>query len=104
MMWRDVIHLMTPGAKTRDAYGAEIDDEPTLREVMANRKSVRQTEFYQAHAVGIKPEIVFEIQAIEYEQEQTLLHEGTTYHVVRTYSKNGETIELVCSRTSLEGS
>ncbi|MFB9330097.1 phage head closure protein [Paenibacillus aurantiacus] len=103
MMWRDVVYLLTPGTKTRDQYGAEVVGEPVQREVMANRKSVRQTEFYQAHAVGIRPEIVFEVQAIEYQQEQTLIHEGTTYHIVRTYSKSGEKLELVCSRTSLEG-
>lgn len=101
MMWRDVLSLI-PTIEGRDSYGEEVGVDGEPREVFANRKSVRQTEFYQALAAGLKPEIVFEIREQEYEGEKKARHEGTDYHVIRTYSRNGEVLELVCSRFPME--
>jgi head-tail adaptor len=102
MLWRDVVGLIAV-TKSRDAYGEETDADSDPREVIANKKSVRQTEFYQAAAVGIKPEIVFEVQSIEYRDEPKLVNEGTVYQIIRTFSKNGERLELICSRFPMEG-
>ncbi|WEK53323.1 MAG: phage head-tail adapter protein [Candidatus Cohnella colombiensis] len=102
MLWRDVVGLIAVKQK-QDTYGsmADIDSDP--REVLANKKSVRQSEFYQAAAVGIKPEIVFEVQSIEYNDEPKLKHNEIIYYIIRTFSKNDEKIELICSRYPLKG-
>ncbi|MBD0381288.1 phage head closure protein [Paenibacillus sedimenti] len=102
MMWRDVIYLLT-ATKTKNGYGEEVEGDPVRREVFANKKSVRQSEFYQALAVGMKPELVFEIQAIEYKGELKADFEGTVYHIIRTFSNNGETLELILSRFPMGG-
>lgn len=102
MMWRDVIYLV-PVTKVKNSFGGEDDVDGKPREVVANQKSVKQSEFYAAHAVGLRPEIVFEIMKIDYNKEPKLTHEGNTYHVIRTYSKNGERIELTCSSYPMEG-
>ncbi|WP_036718254.1 phage head closure protein [Paenibacillus harenae] len=91
---------MIPG---RDEYGAETEVDGPVREVMANEKSVKGAEFYQAHAVGIRPEIVFEIRKAEYQGEPRVKYEGATYYVIRTYSRSGELLELTCSRYPMEG-
>lgn len=97
MNWRSVIGLIavTP---SQGEYGAGEGVDGAPRDVMANEKSIKGAEFYQAHAVGIRPEVVFEIRRAEYQGEPKLVHEGTTYYVIRTYSKSGEFLELTCSR------
>lgn len=95
MLYRDVIMLLgiTMGEN-------EIGDPikiPTSRQVFANKKSIRQSEFYQAAATGLKPEVMFEIRSGEYEGEQRLEHDGREYNIIRTYDK-GELLEIVCQR------
>jgi len=95
MMWRDVIQLV--GITEADDGGGGIIETETRREVFANRRSIRQSEFYQAHAAGLKPEMMFEIRLIDYADEEWLVENGKKRRIMRTYSKNGEIIELVCS-------
>jgi phage head-tail adaptor, putative, SPP1 family len=101
MIWRDTIFLI-PVTEGRNSYGevVEVDGDP--REVFANKKSVRQSEFYQAVAAGLKPEIVFEVRDQEYQDEKKARYGETDYHIIRTFSRNGEIIELVCSRYPME--
>lgn len=65
------------------------------RMTYANKKSIRQSEFYQAQATGLSPELAFEVRSMEYENEQLLKYDKTTYRVMRTYNK-GEHTELIC--------
>ncbi|RUS47562.1 phage head closure protein [Cohnella sp. AR92] len=102
MMWRDVISLI-PTLEGRDSYGDETETDGDPREVFANKKSVRQSEFYQALAAGLKPEIVFEVREQEYQDEKKARYGETDYHIIRTFSRNGEILELVCSRYPMEG-
>ncbi|GBF73214.1 phage head-tail adaptor [Paenibacillus sp. 598K] len=97
MMWRDVVGLVAV-VKERGPYNSLRDVDAPARDVYANKKSARQSEFYQALAVGMKPEIMFEILAEEYREEPKLIYEGTTYYIIRNFSKSGEKLELVCSR------
>jgi SPP1 family predicted phage head-tail adaptor len=94
-MWRDVINLVAV-TNGENVMGDPIETE-TSRQVFANKKSIRQTEFYQAASTGLKPEIMFEIRSIEYFDEPKLEYENKTYTIIRTYSKNGEILELICS-------
>lgn len=91
-MWRDVIML---GQQTEAVVNYEVTKSWIWHEVYANKKSVRQSEAYQAAAVGLKPELMFEIRSIDYEQEERIDYNGKLYEISRVYDR-GEITELVC--------
>jgi len=95
MLFRDVIDLVGV-TETPDGSGGIVETE-TIRQVFADKKSIRQAEFYQAAAAGLRPEIMFIIRSVDYQDERSLSHEGKKYNVIRTYDKNGEMVELICS-------
>jgi len=97
MLWRDVVDLITT-VQTQNSLGEYVDGTPSKRTVFANKKSIRQSEFYQAHAQGIRPEVMFEVRVIDYADETRLEYDSKVYYIVRTYSKNDEIVELICSR------
>lgn len=96
MRWEDVIKLISI-AYTQNGLG-DMTETKTERQVYANVSSIKRAEFYQAQAVGLKPEVVFEIRLIDYEGEKKLSYEAEEYNVIRTYSKDGEILELICNR------
>ncbi|WP_424766304.1 phage head closure protein [Paenibacillus sp. sgz302251] len=102
MMWRSSVGLIAV-TKVQNQYKEleDVDGEP--REVMCNKKSVGSREVYQAAAVGMKPEFIIELMSAEYQDEPKLLDNGIVYHVIRTYSKSGEKVELTCSRYPMGG-
>ncbi len=118
MRWSDQIELI-PDSTEQDEYGDVLQDEygepippedeggestPYVPKIIfANEVSVRQSEFYQAHAVGLKPERVFEVWCVEYEGEKRAKVGGVIYHIMRTYTKDGEKMELILSRYPMEG-
>jgi len=95
MMWRDTVKLL------KIVYDYNEYNEPietyVEREVFANKKSVRQSEFYQALAAGMKAEIMFEVRSADYGGELRLKYGDKVYDVTRTYERNGEIVELVCA-------
>lgn len=89
--------------KTVNAYG-DIEIAETERNVFAELKSIGQSEFYQAQAVGLKPEIKFVLpDYLEYRDEKKLKFKDFNeeaeqeYTVLRTYRANNQ-LELVCKR------
>lgn len=96
MFFRDVLDLIQI-TQSSDGGGGFTETESS-RQVFANRKSIRQNEFYQAQIAGLKPEIMFEVRAEEYQDEPKISYAGKAYQIIRTFSKNGEILELVCSR------
>lgn len=62
-------------------------------EVFANKKSVRQSEFYEARNLGLKPELVFEVHSFEFNNYEKIKYEGKEYDIIRVYDK-GEITEL----------
>ena len=82
---------------TLDEYGDPVISE-IRREVFAEQMSIGQKEFYQAHAVGLQPEIKFKLtDYLDYENEQCVEHTGQRYRVLRTY-RTGQMLEIVCYR------
>lgn len=95
MRWSDVIYLIAR-VEGENEYGDPVETDGPPRKVYANRRSVRQSEFYQAMQQNLRPELMFEIRSIEYRGETKVRYKGQDYLVIRTYDK-GEIMELVCS-------
>ena len=80
-----------------DDYGDPVVTEVT-REVFAKLGSIGQKEFYQAHAVGLQPELKFVLaDYLDYSDEPMVEHEGQRYRILRTYRK-GQQLELTVYR------
>ena len=94
----DIIYLVTEH-ETRNEYG---DPEITLtkRDVFADMQSIGEKEFYQAHAVGLQPEIKFKLtDYLDYAGEKLVEYEGELFRVLRTYRpKNTTELELTVYR------
>lgn len=73
----------------------ELLTEEVKRKVFAVKKSVSQSEFFQAAAAGFKPDIVLEISEFEYNGENYCEIAGQRYKIYRTFSsKDTERMEL----------
>ena len=101
-MYDSVIKLVSE-SKVVDAYG-DIIVEVTERSVFAELKSIGQSEFYHAQALGLKPEIKFVLpDYLEYNGEKRIKFQGfgeteeQEYTVLRTF-RNSNMLELVCKR------
>lgn len=101
-MYNDIIELVSE-TKTVDEYGDTIE-KTTARTVFAGLRSIGQSEFYQAQAVGLKPEIKFVLpDFLEYHDEKIIRYkafneeEAEEFTVLRTYRNNNE-LEIVCKR------
>lgn len=100
-MYNDIIKLVGETIVVNE-YGDQTTQR-TERTVFARLQSIGQNEFYQAQAVGLKPEIKFVLaDFLEYQDEKILKYakfNGTTeeYTILRTYRNNNE-LELVCKR------
>lgn len=92
----DVLTLITRTI-TLDEYGDSIITDKR-REVFCAVMSIGQKEFYEAHAVGLQPEVKFKIaDNLDYSGENYVEHEGQPYRVMRTY-RTGLELEITCYR------
>lgn len=77
-----------------DSHGNAVYTE-TKTLVYAENISIRQTEFFQAAAIGFKPERCLKVYSFEYHGEQLCELDGERYNIYRTYSTQGsDRIEL----------
>lgn len=89
--------------KSVDDYGDPVVTE-TSREVFCREVSIGQSEFYQAHATGLKPEIKLILaDYLDYGGEQLVCYtpkgqtEAQRYRVLRTFRK-GNALEVTLYR------
>lgn len=94
--WSDVISLISI-TEGKDADGFPINVEIVRDNIFASRLPVHSTEFYSASKEGYIISKVFKIRAIDFEGEESLVHENERYRIKRPYDK-GEFIELSCER------
>ena len=96
-MWQtDVIDLIEQ-QRGVDAYGDPVITE-TTRSVFCETKSIGTKEFYQAQAVGLKPEIKFVLTDVaDYAGELLLSWRGLRFSVLRTY-RTGIKLEITAVR------
>ena len=93
MYFSDKVELIAISVMEND-MGDMIETEKKT-EVFANKKSIRQSEFYQSAATGLRPEIMFEVWSEEYSTQPKLRYDNKLYIIIRAYDK-GEITELVC--------
>ena len=93
MNWRDVIEL---GQQSETVTSGMVTKSWTYATVFCNKKSVRQSETYEAASVGLKPELMFEIRSIDYAQQERVRFNSKVYEITRAYDK-GEITELIVS-------
>ena len=96
-MWREVIEL---GNLLETIEYGEVVRSVEYRKVYANKKSIRQSEFYQGASAGLKPELLFEVKSMEFNNDERVRFpvgaDGKEYTIIRTY-KTGEKMELTVS-------
>lgn len=92
-MWKDIIEL---GQQAETIEHFEVVKSWVYKQVFVNKKSVRQSEVYQAATVGLKPELMFEVRSLDYDNEERVKYNGKLYEITRIYDK-GEITELICS-------
>lgn len=72
------------------------------REVFCSLRSVGHTEFYEAYAAELRPELKFVIaDYFDYELEPYVKHGADLYRVIRTY-RIGQELEITVGRASAE--
>lgn len=98
-MWNNTLFLgRAIVSDETDDIGDKIEKIVYDNEIFCNEKSVKSNEFYQAQALGMKPEIVLEILVEEYNKEKYVKYEDEEYKVLRTYKTSSEKIELTLTR------
>lgn len=86
----------------KSCVGATVDTKKT--EVFAEKKSVRQSEFYAAAAIGLKPELVFLVDERDFSMAATeqydpaeIIYGERQYNIIRTYC-TGADVEITVGR------
>ena len=76
--------------------------EEIRRDVFCRLASVSRSEFYQAQATKLRPELVFVLaDYLDYDEEYLVIHGGEWYRVIRTY-RTGQELEIVVQKASRE--
>lgn len=100
-MYNEAIKLVKE-VKTVNLYGDTVVTT-TERTVFAEVQSIGTVEFYQAQAIGLRPEIKFIIaDYLDYKGEQALKYTPFAgveqmYSIIRTY-RNGNQLEITAKR------
>lgn len=72
------------------------------REVFCRLASIGQSEFYQAQATDLRPELKFVLaDYLAYEGEYLCIFDGVWYRVIRTY-RAGQELEIVAQKAAPE--
>ena len=93
MFFRDVITLV--GTTDSDNSIGDYISSETTTDVFADKVSVRQSEFYQGMAQGMRPELAFRIRSIDYSNQKLINYNSKRYEVIRTYDIDGELMDII---------
>lgn len=93
--------VLTLVARTLADDGYTVTGE-TRREVLCRLASIGQTEFYQAQATDLHPELKFILaDYLDYDGEYLCIYNGEWYRVLRTF-RAGWQLEIVVQKASPE--
>lgn len=92
--------ILTLIGRTLDDFGNVVSEK--RRDVFCKLASISRSEFYQAQATDLRPELKFVLaDYYDYEDEYLCIYEGTWYRVIRTYRK-GQELEIVVQKAAAE--
>ena len=69
----------------------------TKTTVWADKLSAKRSEHYAANAAGIRVDIVFSVNADDYDGQTEVEWNSTKYNVVRSYQAGRGRVELTCA-------
>lgn len=96
-MWNEEIEL---GNMVETEVFGEILHTIEWEQRLANQLDDTRSEFYQGATAGLRPEMTFEINGFEFNNEEYVRFPagegGKTYRIIRV-AKRGDMRELVCS-------
>jgi hypothetical protein len=86
-----------PGEKNDNGYETECEYQ---NKVIAERMSVKRTEFYEAHKAGLKPTVIYRMHPLDFPAGATIAVEhDVRYEIIRTY-ETADAMELTCARVT----
>ena len=103
MTYDNELILITPGRIEEDELGNQIPIDPVETPIYCGVKSIGRTEYYNAAATGLRPEIIFVVHAYEYDEQKQIRFDGVEYRVMRTYEVDFEELELTCEKVAADG-
>ena len=93
--------LLTLVGRVLAADGYTVTEE-TRRDVFCRLASIGQTEFYQAQATDLRPELKFILtDYLDYSGEYLCIYAGEWYRVIRTF-RVGQELEIVVQKATQE--
>ena len=93
--WNHAISLIFY-RKTKDKEGFDVTEEVKTNPIPANFKSVTRAEEEYSNKLGYNADLMVEIMAVDYDDQETLLDIDTNkrYAIKRTYAISSEILEL----------
>lgn len=91
--WVNLINV----TENKDAFG-DIAEGYIRQAVACDVETVGRSEFYAANTAGYKAELSVKMRKALYGGQQILEYCGDRYTVIRSYSKDADSVELVCQR------
>lgn len=93
----DVIAYLLGKTITMNQLKQEVEVD-TRTEILAQKESISQSEFYKGGEAGLKPDFRLITAIIDYNGEREVELDGKKYGIYRTYERNQDYIELYCER------
>ena len=81
---------------TKDELGQIEENEDYKRVVFCQKKSVPQSEFFNAGQSGIKAECVLVVNSLDFKNEKRVKFKNTIFDIYREYERKDERTELYC--------
>lgn len=93
----DVVTLISNEMQT-DSAGFPNGATEERRDVVATVSNATRSEFYAAKQAGYNASLSVEMSPLDYHNESTLLFDGKTYRIIRSYKddKRIDTLILTC--------
>lgn len=95
-MLNDVLYFPILISSEKDSLGQVEKNVEFSRVCFCYKKSISQSEFYAAGQAGFKPDCVFVVNTLDYQDEKKVKFKGVEMDVYRTFDRLDERTELYC--------
>lgn len=95
-MLNDVLYFPILVSSQKDSLGQVEKSSQFTRVCFCYKKSISQNEFYAAGQAGFKPDCVFIVNTLDYQNEKRLKFKNVIFDIYRTFDRVDERTELYC--------